>query len=239
MPHTPVFRVSAWFSVAKARRVAGGLTYRSAQAYLLHPGVTRKCGPAFIFYGCILLCMNNTVIFAGGCFWCVDHDMREAPGVVSVTSGYTGGKTENPTYEEVCREDTGHREAVLVEFDTTKTSFKKLTQYFLDHIDPTDTGGQFGDRGESYKTAIYYANDEEKTIAENLLQELNESGVYRAPAVVEVLPRQTFYNAEEYHQNYAEKNAFHYSVYRKGSGREGFVNRTCQIREEKHINWKE
>ncbi len=183
--------------------------------------------------------MNQSVIFAGGCFWCVDHDMREAPGVISVTSGYTGGKTENPTYEEVCSEKTGHREAVLVEYDPANTSFKKLTQYFLDHIDPTDTSGQFGDRGESYKTAIYYGTDEEKEIAEALFKELNESHIYDKPAVVEVFPRQTFYNAEEYHQDYAGKNAFHYSVYRKGSGREGFVNRTCSIREEKNIPWRE
>lgn len=215
--------------------------------------------------------MNQSVIFAGGCFWCVDHDMREAPGVVSVTAGYTGGTTENPTYEEVCHENTGHREAVLVEYvdelqrgdtetsrvnvlderrfgDTehasanvkgTATSFKKLTQYFLDHIDPTDTGGQFGDRGESYTTAIYYGTDEEKIIVEALLQELNESKVYDTPTKVEILPRQVFYNAEEYHQGYAGKNAFHYSTYRKGSGREGFINRTCSIREEKNIPWRD
>lgn len=177
----------------------------------------------------------NKVIFAGGCFWCVEHDLHEAEGVVNVVSGYTGGESENPTYEN----HTGHREAVLVEYDPNKTSFKKLTQFFLDHIDPTDKGGQFGDRGSSYKTAIYFSNNEEKNIAESLLKELDESHVYEKHHAVEVLEIKPFYKAEEYHQNYAEKNPTHYALYRKGSGREDFINRTCAIREEKHVNWKD
>lgn len=177
----------------------------------------------------------NKVIFAGGCFWCVEHDLREANGVISVTSGYSGGDTNNPTYEN----HKGHREVVLVEYDSSKTNFKKLTQFFLDHIDPTDSGGQFGDRGSSYKTAIFYNNEEEKNIALGLLKELDESRVYDKPNSVEVLEAKNFYKAEEYHQNYAEKNKVHYSLYRKGSGREDFINRTCAIREDKHINWKD
>ncbi len=177
----------------------------------------------------------NKVIFAGGCFWCVEHDLHEAPGVVNIVSGYSGGDKPNPTYED----HSDHREAVEVEYDPSKTSFKKLTQFFLDHIDPTDTGGQFADRGGSYKTAIYYQTEEEKKIAEDLLVELDEAHVYDRPHAVEVLPAKKFYKAEEYHQNYAEKNPTHYAMYRKGSGREDFVNRTCAIREEKHIDWKE
>ncbi len=177
----------------------------------------------------------NKVIFAGGCFWCVEHDLREANGVISVTSGYSGGDTNNPTYEN----HKGHREVVLVEYDSSKTNFKKLAQFFLDHIDPTDSGGQFGDRGSSYKTAIFYNNEEEKNIALSLLKELDESRVYDKPNSVEVLEAKNFYKAEEYHQNYAEKNKVHYSLYRKGSGREDFINRTCAIREYKHINWKD
>jgi methionine-S-sulfoxide reductase len=130
-------------------------------------------------------------------------------------------------------------EAVQVEYDPNKTSFKKLTQFFLDHIDPTDEGGQFGDRGSSYKTAIYFSTKEEKVIAENLLQELDGSHIYEKPHAVEVLEAKPFYKAEEYHQNYAEKNPTHYTLYRKGSGREDFVNRTCAIREDKHVNWKD
>lgn len=179
--------------------------------------------------------MSKTLILAGGCFWCVEHDLREAEGVLAVTSGYSGGVSDTPTYEN----HNGHREVVLVEYDDTKTSYKKLLQFFIDHIDPTDTGGQFADRGESYQTAIYYENEEEKSIAEAVLRELNESHVYEKQSVVEILPRKLFYKAEDYHQNYAEKNPMHYGMYRTGSGREEFVNRTCQIREEKNISWKD
>ena len=177
----------------------------------------------------------NKAIFAGGCFWCVEHDFHEAPGVVKVVSGYTGGSKLNPTYEN----HGDHREAIEVEYDLSKTSFKKLSQFFLDHIDPTDTGGQFYDRGGAYKTAIYYTTEEEKIIAEDLLKELDESKMYSKPHAVEVLQAMPFYFAEEEHQNYAAKNPEHYAAYRQGSGREDFVNRTCAIRDEKHINWKE
>ncbi len=177
--------------------------------------------------------MIKSFIVAGGCFWCVEHDLREAVGVTSVISGYSGGETDTPTYER----HAGHREVVLVEYDDTITSYKKLLQFFIDHIDPTDTGGQFADRGESYKTAIYYETEEEKIIAEGVLKELDDSHVYELPHAVEVVPRKTFYKAEEYHQKYADKNPTQYALYRQGSGREGFVNRTCQIREEKNIPW--
>jgi peptide methionine sulfoxide reductase msrA/msrB len=180
----------------------------------------------------------NKVIYAGGCFWCVEHDLAGAPGVVQAVSGYIGGDEASATYMQVASHETKHREAVEVEYDPSKTNFKKLTQYFLDHIDPTDAGGQFGDRGESYQTAIYYMNDEEKSIAESLLQELDESHVYDKPVAVQVLPATQFYKAEEYHQNYAEKNPEHYAAYARGSGREAQVARTCAIREEKHIDWK-
>lgn len=179
--------------------------------------------------------MTKSLILAGGCFWCVEHDLRVAPGVISVTSGYSGGETTTPTYEN----HKGHREVVLVKYDATKTSYKKLLQYFIDHIDPTDGGGQFGDRGDSYTTAIFYEDDEEKKVAGEVIDELNKSGVYEKPSAIIILMRMPFYEAEEYHQDYAEKNPLHYSMYRKGSGREDFVNRTCQIRDEKHIAWSE
>jgi peptide methionine sulfoxide reductase msrA/msrB len=177
--------------------------------------------------------MKN-VILGGGCFWCVEHDLREAPGVTDVISGYSGEGGRNPTYEN----HEGYREVAQIFYDENKTNFKKLLQFFLDHIDPTDDGGQFGDRGESYKTAIYYKNEEEKNIAEDLLKELDESHLYEKKVAVDIIPEMHFYKAEEYHQNYAEKNPEHYAMYRKGSGREDFVARTCQIREEKKMNWK-
>ena len=177
--------------------------------------------------------MIKSLILAGGCFWCVEHDLREAPGVVSVTSGYSGGESENPTYEN----HSGHREVVLVEFEEEKTTYKKLLQFFLDHIDPTDAGGQFADRGESYRPAIFYTGAEEKKIAENVIRELDTSGVYGKKSVVEIAERKPFYEAEAYHQQYAEKNPIKYELYRIGSGREEFISRTCAIREEKHIKW--
>lgn len=179
--------------------------------------------------------MMKTLILAGGCFWCVEHDLRHVEGVTEVLSGYSGGNSTDPSYEY----HGGHREVVLVSYAAALTSYKKIAQFFIDHIDPTDDGGQFGDRGESYKSAIYFENEEERKVAHELLSELDESKVYSIPHKVELLERKPFYKAEEYHQNYAEKNSFHYSMYRKGSGREDFVNRTCQIREEKHIPWKE
>lgn len=181
----------------------------------------------------------NKVIYAGGCFWCVEHDLKEALGVLNVLSGYTGGTADTATYMQVASHTTDHREAVEVEYDPTKTNFKKLTQYFLDHIDPTDAGGQFGDRGESYQTAIYYNTDEERGIAENLLKELDESHIYDKPHAVQVIKAMPFYKAEEYHQGYAEKNKSHYESYRRASGRQAQVERTCAIREERHIAWKD
>lgn len=185
-------------------------------------------------YGTISI-MTKSLILAGGCFWCVEHDMKELEGVTSVTSGYSGGDIPNPTYEN----HNGYKEVIELEYDDTKTTYKKILQYFIDHIDPTDDGGQFADRGQSYTSAIFFENEEEKKIAESVIKELNDSGIYKDPSVVEILPRKKFYKAEEYHQNYSEKNPLRYSAYRQGSGREDFVNKTCQIREERLIEWSE
>lgn len=179
--------------------------------------------------------MTKTLILAGGCFWCVEHDMRKAYGVTSVTSGYSGGSTDSPTYES----HRGHKEVILVSYDDVQISYKKLLQFFIDHIDPTDNGGQFADRGESYMAAIFYEGDNERSIAEAVIKELNESGVYVKKADVQIFPRKEFYKAEEYHQNYAEKNPTHYMMYREGSGRESFVAKTCQVRDEKHVVWSD
>ena len=195
--------------------------------------------------------MTKSLILAGGCFWCVEHDLRSAPGVSLVTSGYSGGDKDekgllvrsNSTTSEIVNSPTyenhkGYKEVVLVEYDEEVTSYKKLIQFFIDHIDPTDDGGQFGDRGESYTTAIFYKDEEERLSAKLILAELDDSHVYDSPSKIELLPRQHFYPAEEYHQEYAEKNPLKYDLYRNGSGREAFVAKTCQIREEKKISWK-
>ena len=181
---------------------------------------------------------SATAILAGGCFWCVEHDLRDLKGVLEVISGYSGGTTENPTYYDVVSETTGHRESVKVTYDPAVLSYRHLLQFFIDHIDPTDPEGMFADRGESYTPAIFYGTPDEQEIAESVLEELDASGVYQEPNAVSVLPRAAFYAAEEEHQNYADKNPLGYGMYRQGSGREGFVQNTCAIRADKRIDWK-
>jgi methionine-S-sulfoxide reductase len=180
---------------------------------------------------------QSNAYFAGGCFWCVEHDLRSLDGVTDAFSGYAGPEVTGfvPTYEN----HKGFVESVCVVYDPEKISFKKLSQFFLDHIDPTDASGQFYDRGESYGTAIFYQNDEEKEIAESLVCELGESLVYDKPIVVRVLEKPMFYKAEEHHQNYAEKNKDHYKAYSLGSGRKQFQARVCEIRDQNRIHWKD
>lgn len=163
--------------------------------------------------------------FAGGCFWCMVAPFEDLPGVKKVISGYTGGHKENPTYEEVCSDTTGHYEAVQVTYDPTILSYEKLLDTFWRQIDPTDPEGQFYDRGSSYRTAIFYHNEEQRRQAEQSKKELDESGRFDKPIVTEILPASTFYPAEEYHQDYHRKNPFHYRRYREGSGRDAFIEK--------------
>lgn len=181
---------------------------------------------------------TGIVVLAGGCFWCVEHDLKEAPGVLEVVSGYAGPEAKEGSEPSYYNHST-YREAVKIVYDTTKTTYKKLLQFFIDHIDPTDEGGQFYDRGSSYQTAIYFQTKEEQHIAREVLEELDASQIYDKPHAVEVLPYEAFYLAEAEHQNYAENNPTQYAAYRKGSGREDFVQKTCQIRIDKHVPWRE
>lgn len=162
--------------------------------------------------------------FAGGCFWCMVEPFDERPGIESVVSGYTGGHTEDPTYMQVITETTGHKEAVQIRYDPEIFPYERLVELFWQQIDPTDAFGQFADRGESYSTAIYYHNDEQKRIAEESKLRLEESGVFKEEIVTPILPAETFYPAEEKHQDYYKKNSFHYKRYKKGSGRADFIN---------------
>ena len=161
--------------------------------------------------------------FAGGCFWCMVEPFDEQPGIMKVVSGYTGGHTENPTYEEVCSDTTGHYEAVQITFDPAIFPYEKLLGLFWQQIDPTDAGGQFHDRGSSYKTAIFYHSDQQKEAAEKSKAELAASGIFNKPIVTEILPATTFYEAEEKHQDYYKKMSFHYNMYKEGSGRAKFI----------------
>lgn len=162
--------------------------------------------------------------FAGGCFWCMVEPFDERPGIIQVISGYTGGSLENPTYEEVCSNTTGHVEAVQITFDPAIVSYESLVDLFWKQIDPTDPGGQFYDRGSSYQTAIFYHNEEQKRIAERSKEILAASGLFTKPIVTPILPAKSFYEAEEEHQYFYKRNPDHYHRYREGSGRQAFID---------------
>ncbi len=158
--------------------------------------------------------------FAGGCFWCVEADFDYVPGVVSTTSGYTGGDLVDPTYKRVSAGGTGHREAVRIVYDPTKTSYATLLDVFWRSVDPTDGGGQFCDRGESYETAIFANSAEQKRLAEESKRALERSAVLDRPIVTPIELAGTFYPAEGYHQDYYEKNPIRYNFYRYRCGRD-------------------
>ncbi|MBI2083088.1 MAG: peptide-methionine (S)-S-oxide reductase MsrA [Deltaproteobacteria bacterium] len=164
--------------------------------------------------------------FAGGCFWCVEHAFHELKGVKEVASGYIGGQKEDPTYEEVSRGTTGHYEAIQVTFDSKEISYSELLDFFWRQIDPTDSGGQFIDRGSQYRTAIFYHDDEQRKLAEKSKKELSHSGRFQKAIVTPILPVGHFYRAEEYHQDYSRKNPFRYSLYRSHSGRDDYLEET-------------
>lgn len=169
---------------------------------------------------------TKTAIFAGGCFWCMVKPFDTQPGIISVTSGYTGGHVPNPTYGQVTTGTTGHTEAVEIEYDPEVISYERLLDTYWQQTDPTDAFGQFADRGDSYRPVIYYGNEEEQKLAEESKQQLEASGRFeQQPIVTKIEPRAPFYPAEEYHQDYYKKNRVHYNLYREGSGRAGFIRK--------------
>ncbi len=165
----------------------------------------------------------ETAIFAGGCFWCVEANFEKVDGVIEVISGYTGGHTANPTYQEVCTEETGHLESVKVTYDANLVDFNDLLEVFWRTIDPTDAGGQFVDRGESYTSAIFVANGEQRQLAQASKQRLEESKRFSEPIVTPIRDAEKFYVAEEYHQDYYHTHPINYKSYRYGSGRDQFI----------------
>ena len=167
----------------------------------------------------------KTATFAGGCFWCSQADFSKLPGVAKVVSGYTGGHKENPTYEEVTSGNTGHFESIQVYYDPAKISYEALLDYYWKHIDPTDAGGQFYDRGSQYRTAIFYHDEEQKKLAEKSKDALEKSGKFKQPIATQILPFTKFYPAEEYHQDYNKKNPLRYQSYRMGSGKDQFAQK--------------
>ncbi|PIQ26830.1 peptide-methionine (S)-S-oxide reductase [bacterium (Candidatus Blackallbacteria) CG17_big_fil_post_rev_8_21_14_2_50_48_46] len=161
--------------------------------------------------------------FAGGCFWCMEPPFDHLEGVISTTSGYTGGKTKNPSYEEVSRGWTGHAEAVQVLFDPKKVSYEKLLFVFWRQIDPTAINRQFVDNGSQYRTAIFYHSEAQKKAALKSKAELEKLGKFKQPIVTEIVPAGEFYPAEDYHQNYYQKHPYKYKYYRFNSGRDQFL----------------
>lgn len=164
---------------------------------------------------------EEVATFAGGCFWCMVHPFDQWPGVEHVISGYTGGETVNPTYEEVCSGKTGHYEAVQITFDPSHISYSQLLDIFWHQIDPTDPNGQFADKGESYRTAIFYHNAQqrEQAVASKKELEVRVGALF----ATEILPVKTFYPAEDYHQDFYLKSPDHYQQYRMASGRDFFI----------------
>ncbi len=167
----------------------------------------------------------KSATFAGGCFWCMEASFAKLDGVYRVTSGYTGGKTENPTYEAVSSGRTGHAEAIQIEYDPSKISYERLLDFFWRQIDPTDPGGSFVDRGSQYRSAIFYHNQEQKKLAEASLRKLEASGWFEKPIVTEIIPLERFYLSEAYHQDYYKNHPFRYKLYRKGSGRDQYLEK--------------
>jgi peptide-methionine (S)-S-oxide reductase len=163
----------------------------------------------------------QAAIVAGGCFWCVEADFDKVEGVVETLSGYTGGHVDNPTYEQVVTETTGHYEAVKITFDAEVISYREILDIFWRTVDPTDDGGQFCDRGDSYRTAIFVADEDEREAAEASFTAAEEA--LGQPMVTPILDAETFWPAEDYHQNYYAENAFNYLFYRRACGRDARV----------------
>ncbi|KJS03285.1 MAG: methionine sulfoxide reductase [Desulfobulbaceae bacterium BRH_c16a] len=165
-------------------------------------------------------------MFAGGCFWCMEKPFEHLDGVINVVSGYAGGTTINPTYEDYA--GGGHVEVVEITFDPKKITYRQLLDVYWHQVDPTDAGGQFVDRGHAYSTAIFYKTDEQRRLAEASKAELDAAGIFNGSIVTPILPYATFYRAEEYHQDYYKKNPIRYSFYRSRSGRDDFL---------KNVDW--
>ena len=169
--------------------------------------------------------ITKTAVFAGGCFWCMQPPYDQAKGVVKTIVGYTGGSAEDANYEKVSAHRTKHRESIQITYDPAQISYDQLLDIFWRQINPTQIDGQFHDIGLSYQAAIFYGNEEEKKAAESSKDKLAKSGKFSKPIVTEILPAQTFYPAEEYHQKYYLKNAADFEAYHVGSGRVSFLEK--------------
>ena len=180
---------------------------------------------------------TEKAMFAGGCFWCMEKPFEQLDGVISVTSGYAGGRTENPTYESYHQD--GHIEVVQILYDPSKVTYGKLLDVYWRQVDPTDAGGQFVDRGHGYITTIFYYNEEQRKIAESSKSDLEKKGIFDKPIVTPIVAEATFYAAEEYHQDYYKRNPVRYRFYRGGSGRDAFLEKVWSDEEKTMVNSKD
>lgn len=169
--------------------------------------------------------IHQKATFAGGCFWCMQPPFDKLPGVIKTTVGFTGGKEENPTYKQVSYGKTSHTESIEIIYDPTLVSYQKLLEVFWMNINPTDLGGQFVDRGSQYRPEIFYHDENQRIIAENSKEKLNKSGRFEKPVLVSITPASAFWKAEDYHQKYYKKSPASYYAYRKGSGRDKFLEK--------------
>ena len=168
---------------------------------------------------------EDIAILAGGCFWCMEHPFEDLHGVTQAISGYTGGKRKNPTYKQVASGQTTHLEAVQIHFDPEKISYADILEVFWRNINPTDNGGQFVDRGNQYRTGIFYTSEEQKKIAEKSKNKLIKSRRFQKKIVTPIIEATPFYKAEEYHQDFFKKSYIRYKIYRAGSGRDEYINK--------------
>ncbi|EDL51465.1 bifunctional methionine sulfoxide reductase A/B protein [Vibrio mediterranei AK1] len=167
---------------------------------------------------------QEVATLAGGCFWCTESDLEQLHGVTEVVSGYAGGQQQNPTYRQVASGKSGHIEVVQVSYDADEVSYEQVLDYFFRHIDPTDDKGSFVDRGPQYRPAIFYHNTEQKQIAERFMSEIDTLGVFQKPLATEVIAFDTFWPAEEYHQDFYKKSSLKYKYYRYNSGRDQYLD---------------
>jgi methionine-S-sulfoxide reductase len=165
----------------------------------------------------------ESVVLAGGCFWCIEADYEKLDGVVDVVSGYAGGHVENPTYKQVSAGSSGHIEVVKVTYDANKINYSQILDYFWRHIDPTRDDGQFCDRGPQYRPAIFYQNEAQKELAIASIKQIEQTKPFAQPLKVELIQASTFYPAEDYHQDYYKKNPVRYNFYRYSCGRDARV----------------
>lgn len=167
---------------------------------------------------------EQVATLAGGCFWCTESDMEKLDGVIDVVSGYSGGNVDNPTYKQVSSGTTGHIESIQVTYDGDKLSYEQVLDHFFRHIDPTDDGGSFVDRGNQYRPAIFYHDAQQKQIAERFMQEIDQAGIFHKPLKTELIAFKKFWPAEEYHQDFYKKSSLRYKYYRYASGRDQYLD---------------